>query len=495
MQKKNKRKLKLRKEKISAKEALLDLNHELSEKENTPDSQYVLDEEEQSEEKYFEQLTEMGADEEYIAINLMHFDAKEMFEIVTSKLQFLINNDLGTENFSVKDTIKEAKRYDKRFVPKVISSFMRSGVKPEYVNQYDKRFDSFSILSSLNQGLDPKEANRYSNRFTDMGIVRLHKAGATPEIADAYQHGLKGETVAALYSLKIPPLKVPNPEVFVRNQDRLIEFYEDQSQDIKRILGTGASGIVILSKNNAFKISKYLEHEAELIWKVNCAHHGKQRHVVKGIGELTWSNYEEYLDDSAKQKVKDSEKIFAIELEHIEGDSLENIIKRMGPLPFDKVVTYSRGILQGLIELKEAGIYQHRDIRPANILIESREDRAVIIDLGIATTERYAMPKDNRRYGGPNDLVSLGQVMYKMATGKHIFAESKSMEMTIRAANIKDERDKAYSTEYGIDKYLDKINGPLQKTRLRDSIVFCLKSKGHYEDYKILKKIIEDEKE
>ncbi len=77
-------------------------------------------------------------------------------------------------------------------------------------------------------------------------------------------------------------------------------------------------------------------------------------------------------------------------------------------------------------------------------MVDETKDRAVIIDLGIATTDPLAPPKNNRRYGGPNDLVSLGQIMYKMATGKHLFAKSKSMEKTVYAEQLKDHRDWVY---------------------------------------------------
>jgi hypothetical protein len=34
---------------------------------------------------------------------------------------------------------------------------------------------------------------------------------------------------------------------------------------------------------------------------------------------------------------------------------------------------------------------------------------------------KYSKPNNNRRFGGDNDLVSLGQIMYFMATGDQLF--------------------------------------------------------------------------
>ena len=180
-----------------------------------------------------------------------------------------------------------------------------------------------------------------------------------------------------------------------------------------------------------------------------------------------------------------------IELEYIKGKSLEESINNNSANK-QKILKYSANILNGLQELRQAGIYQHRDIRPANIMIDEENDRAVIIDLGIATTNPLAPPKDNRRYGGPNDLISLGQVVYKMATGEHIFAESESMERTVYADQLKDHRDWIYEDDERLEPYLRKVEEIVEDEKIAGIIKLCLTAKGTEEDYQRLEERFAD---
>ncbi len=102
-------------------------------------------------------------------------------------------------------------------------------------------------------------------------------------------------------------------------------------------------------------------------------------------------------------------------------------------------------------------------------------------------TDRNAPNRDNRRYGSsgdhPNDLVSLGQVMYKMATGDMLFAKSKSMQMTMYAGKVRDERDDVYADKTGAKllPYLKKVDYNVKDLALNDLIKSCLTSRrGQY---------------
>jgi serine/threonine protein kinase len=178
---------------------------------------------------------------------------------------------------------------------------------------------------------------------------------------------------------------------------------------------------------------------------------------------------------------------FAFEIEFISGDSLENILKEKEKLSMEKVFKYSFGIMNGLVEMREAGIWYHRDIRPANVMIDDVGDRAVIIDFGLATEDRFAFSLNNRRYGSSsdklaNDLVSLGQVMYKMVTGNHLFADSKSMELSVYADDLRDSRDEIYADPDKLRFYLDKVDDDIEDEKIRILIKECLTSKNY--DYK-----------
>ncbi|MBS3097717.1 serine/threonine protein kinase, partial [Candidatus Woesearchaeota archaeon] len=135
-------------------------------------------------------------------------------------------------------------------------------------------------------------------------------------------------------------------------------------------------------------------------------------------------------------------------------------------------IGYSAGLLNGIVELREPGIY-HRDLHLGNIMIEEQTDRAVIIDLHAATENPNGIYERNRQYGGNNDLISLGLLMYKMATGNNLFNDEKGLT-AYRKDQVKEEREKAYSDPALKQSYLNKVRADVKDKPLADIIVSLL---------------------
>ncbi len=245
-------------------------------------------------------------------------------------------------------------------------------------------------------------------------------------------------------------------------------------------LGTGRRSLVVLDKENvsAYKFSRTEREETRLLHKLACLSVQNNTVRIKRVIGFSQIDIPEVVD--------------ILELEYISGKSLHQLLCEETKLSQEKTLRYSSGILNGLLELRQAGIWHHRDIRPANIMIDEEKDRAVIIDLGIATTDKDALAEDNRRFGSPsgrraNDLTSLGQVVYKMAAGEHIFAESKSMERTTYADKLRDHRDWIYERpEERLPPYLRRVEETVNDRGLCGIVHFCLTSEGTDEDYKTL---------
>ncbi|MBU1030738.1 MAG: phosphotransferase, partial [Nanoarchaeota archaeon] len=124
-----------------------------------------------------------------------------------------------------------------------------------------------------------------------------------------------------------------------------------------------------------------------------------------------------------------------------------------------------------------AGIY-HRDLHDRNIMIDEENDKAIIIDLGTATTNPNISNPQNRLYGGNNDLISLGQLMYKMATGHNLFNEENGQSQQSPTKNhIKTEREKAYETKETLQPYLNKVKENIQESNLAKLITNILDDK------------------
>ena len=121
-----------------------------------------------------------------------------------------------------------------------------------------------------------------------------------------------------------------------------------------------------------------------------------------------------------------------IVLEHVDGETLKDIIRREGPLEVTRALAYAIEVARALGAAHERRIV-HRDVKPQNILV-SEEGGAKITDFGIARslaeegltmagrvlgTTDYVSPEQALGHGvsGQSDLYSLGVVLYEMLTG------------------------------------------------------------------------------
>jgi hypothetical protein len=124
-------------------------------------------------------------------------------------------------------------------------------------------------------------------------------------------------------------------------------------------------------------------------------------------------------------------------MEFIDGCSLEALVRRDGPLPVRDVLRIGLQVARGLAAAHRQGLV-HRDVKPANILLENGVQRVKLTDFGlaraaddasltqtglIAGTPLYMAPE--QAAGGPidhrADLFSLGSVLYELCTGHPAF--------------------------------------------------------------------------
>lgn len=83
---------------------------------------------------------------------------------------------------------------------------------------------------------------------------------------------------------------------------------------------------------------------------------------------------------------------------YIEGGSLEDMVQasldhHQRVPSFDQTIRYAQDIAEALAELHKLGIY-HRDLKPSNILIDAKNQRAVLSDLGLAKWETANLSLD-----------------------------------------------------------------------------------------------------
>jgi eukaryotic-like serine/threonine-protein kinase len=140
--------------------------------------------------------------------------------------------------------------------------------------------------------------------------------------------------------------------------------------------------------------------------------------------------------------------ILYLAMELLRGQSLHQVQKSEGPLPYERVLRILDQVAASLAEAHANGIV-HRDMKPENVFIETREgeDQVKVLDFGIAKvvsdekpvpaltavgqtlgTLEFMSPEQLRgqKLDGRADLYALGMMAYEMLTTHLPFSSAKS---------------------------------------------------------------------
>jgi serine/threonine protein kinase/FixJ family two-component response regulator len=177
-------------------------------------------------------------------------------------------------------------------------------------------------------------------------------------------------------------------------------------------------------------------------------------------------------------------------MEYIDGETLKEIISRKGKLELAEVVKISQGVLSGLGYLHQKALI-HRNLKPANIMLEKGTDRTVLLnadilrdlnkpdlyeDGAIVGTFNYMPPeqwRDSKRVVTETDIYSFGVTIYEMLTGELPF-EGKPIEIMYKHVNesVPDVRLKNPNLPSGIEKIISKAMAKEPKYRYRNAQEF-----------------------
>jgi Protein kinase domain len=128
-----------------------------------------------------------------------------------------------------------------------------------------------------------------------------------------------------------------------------------------------------------------------------------------------------------------------ISMEYIDGEDLASLLRRIGRLPNDKAIEIARRLCAGLAAAHDRGVV-HRDLKPGNVMLDSR-GQVFITDFGLAATARelahtqvrigtpaYMAPEqlEGREVTVRSDVYALGLVLYEMFTGRRPFTHGRS---------------------------------------------------------------------
>jgi serine/threonine protein kinase len=138
--------------------------------------------------------------------------------------------------------------------------------------------------------------------------------------------------------------------------------------------------------------------------------------------------------------VEPSQELPYLVMEYVEGVSLQDRLEAAGPLELKEILRIGMQAAEGLAAAHRHGLI-HRDVKPANILLENGVQRVKITDFGlarvaddaavtgsgvIAGTPMYMSPEqaEGETVDHRSDLFSLGSVLYALCTGRSPFRAS-----------------------------------------------------------------------
>lgn len=143
---------------------------------------------------------------------------------------------------------------------------------------------------------------------------------------------------------------------------------------------------------------------------------------------------------------------------YVPGLSLEQVVRRHGPLPASSLHTLADGLLRALKDIHDAGIV-HRDLKPSNVMLTV--DGTKVIDFGIARaietsveslltstgmivgSPGFMAPEQLRGQGaGPkSDVFTVGCVLTYAATGQLPFGTGASNQHAVMYRIVQEEPD------------------------------------------------------
>jgi serine/threonine protein kinase len=162
-----------------------------------------------------------------------------------------------------------------------------------------------------------------------------------------------------------------------------------------------------------------------------------------------------------------AEGVHYLVMEYLEGETLEEVMARRGPLPPAEAVRLAHQALQGLQHVHERGLI-HRDLKPANLMLVGVNGSATtlastvkLLDIGLGRvlfeegverasdpgltsegvllgTPDYMSPeqaRDPRSANIRSDVYSLGCVLYHMLSGRPPFPDTNIISQMIRHAS------------------------------------------------------------
>jgi len=214
--------------------------------------------------------------------------------------------------------------------------------------------------------------------------------------------------------------------------------------EVERVIGTGGMGIVLKAHDTEL-------HRVVAI-KILAAHLANSASARKRFArEAQAAAAVLHPNVIPIYNVESEGKLPYLVMQCVSGLSLQSKVDRFGMLPLTDMLRIAKQTAAGLAAAHDQGLV-HRDVKPANILLEENVDRVILSDFGLARavddasltrtgvvagTPHYMSPEQARgdTIDTRSDQFSLGSVMYFMLTGRPPFRATSAMGVLHRICN------------------------------------------------------------
>jgi len=211
--------------------------------------------------------------------------------------------------------------------------------------------------------------------------------------------------------------------------------------DVKRVVGAGGTGIVLQAIDTELNRTVAIKVLAPIL-----AAHGPARkrfaRESKAVAAVAHENV------VAVHHVEGGGRVPYLVMQYIDGDSLQDLVIREGPLDVNTTLRITAQLGAALAAAHDQGLV-HRDVKPANILVSPVGERVWMTDFGlaravddasltrtgfIAGTPHYMSPEQARgaTVRSSSDLFGLGGVVYFMLTGRPPFRAERTLAILNR---------------------------------------------------------------
>ncbi len=182
--------------------------------------------------------------------------------------------------------------------------------------------------------------------------------------------------------------------------------------------------------------------------------------------------------------VVESNQLPFIVMEYVPGGSLQERIDKQGPLSLPEILRIGMQTASGLAAAHAQGLV-HRDVKPANILLENSVERVRLTDFGLARaaadagmthsgfvagTPHYMAPEQARGESADHrsDVFSLGSTLYAMAAGHPPFRADSALAVLRRVCDEEPTSLRAINSD--VPDWLDALVGRLMAKEPEDRI-------------------------